>query len=285
VSKKTGLPVMLKMRHDAHYVESLTSYSGAAVGRMIPVDQIRPNPDQPRKALGDLRELTESIRAKGVLEPLLVRFVPREECYYIISGERRYHAARAAGLREVPCIEKMADDAETLEIALIENIQRKDLTPFEEADGLYRLAQQFDYTHEDVAKKIGRARNSVSETLSLLDIPDVLRRKCIDNGIMSKGLLLEIAKQQSVKKMEEMISRIMHGGLTRDQVRKERADDKTPAKPQPFVFHYEPEDQGFKFRLQFKKTTVSRDELIRTLREILLQLEGTESGEADSTAA
>jgi ParB family chromosome partitioning protein len=285
VSKKTGLPVMLKMRHDAHYVESLTSYSGAAVGRMIPVDQIRPNPDQPRKALGDLRELTESIRAKGVLEPLLVRFVPREECYYIISGERRYHASRAAGLREVPCIEKMADDAETLEIALIENIQRKDLTPFEEADGLYRLAQQFDYTHEDVAKKIGRARNSVSETLSLLDIPDILRRKCIDNGIMSKGLLLEIAKQQSVKKMEETISRIIHGGLTRDHVRKERAEDKAPAKPQPFVFHYEPEDQAFRFRLQFKKSTVSRDELIRTLREILSQLEGTESGEADSTAA
>jgi len=286
VSKKTGLPVMLKMRHDAHYVESLTSYSGAAVGRMIPVDQIRPNPDQPRKALGDLRELTESIRVKGVLEPLLVRFVPREECYYIISGERRYHASRAAGLREVPCIEKMADDAETLEIALIENIQRKDLTPFEEADGLYRLAQQFDYTHEDVAKKIGRARNSVSETLSLLDIPDVLRRKCMDNGIMSKGLLLEIAKQQSVKKMEETINRIMQSGLTRDQARKERAEEKTaPSRPQPFVFHYEPEDEAFKFRLQFKKSNVSRDELVRTLREILAQLEGTDSGEADSTAA
>ncbi len=72
--KRIGLPATLKMRHDAHYVESLTSYSGAAVGRMIPVEQIRPNPDQPRKALGDLRELTDSIREKGVLEPLLVRF-------------------------------------------------------------------------------------------------------------------------------------------------------------------------------------------------------------------
>src|SRR5499433_3471867 len=154
------------MRHDAHYVESLTSYSGAAVGRMIRMDQIRPNPEQPRKALGDLRELTESIREKGVLEPLLVRFMPREDCYYIISGERRYHASRAAGLREVPCIEKMADDAETLEIALIENIQRKDLTPFEEADGLHRLATQFEYRHEDMAKKLGKSRTSVSETMA-----------------------------------------------------------------------------------------------------------------------
>src|SRR5260221_4303947 len=96
VSKRIGLPVALKMRHDAHYVEQLTSFSGAAVGRMIRVDQIRPNPDQPRKSLGDLTELTESIREKGVLEPLLVRYVPREECYYIISGERRDPSAPTA---------------------------------------------------------------------------------------------------------------------------------------------------------------------------------------------
>jgi ParB family transcriptional regulator, chromosome partitioning protein len=287
VLKKAGLPVTLKMRHDAHYVESLTSYSGAAVGRMIPVEQIRPNPEQPRKALGDLRELTESIREKGVLEPLLVRFMPREDCYYIISGERRYHAARAAGLREVPAIEKMADDAETLEIALIENIQRKDLTPFEEADGLQRLAEQFDYTHEDVAKKLGKSRSSVSETLMLRNIPEAIRKKCIEHGITAKSLLLQIAKQQTDKKMLEMFARILQGGLTRDEARKERAEEKGgPQRPQPFIFHYEPENETFKFRLQFKKSHVSRDELIRTLREILSQLEGGESSEtADSTAA
>jgi len=283
VLKRAGLPVTLKMRHDAHYVESLTSYSGAAVGRMIPVDQIRPNPDQPRKALGDLRELTESIRQKGVLEPLLVRFVPREDCYYIISGERRYHAARAAGQREVPCIEKMADDAETLEIALVENLQRKDLTPFEEADGLHRLASQFDYTHDDVAKKIGRARSSVSETLTLRNIPEGIRRKCIEHGVLAKTLLLQISKQPTEKRMLEMFARILQGGLTRDEARKERADEKAGVqRPQPFIFHYEPENEAFKFRLQFKKSQVSREELIRTLREILAQLEGSE---ADSTAA
>src|SRR5258706_15512423 len=90
------------MRHDSHYVESLTSYSGAAIGRMIPVEQIRPNPDQPRKAIGDLRELTDSVREKGGLEPLLVRFVPREDCYYLISGERRCHPARPAGVGDMP---------------------------------------------------------------------------------------------------------------------------------------------------------------------------------------
>ena len=281
--KKAGLPVTLKMRHDAHYVESLTSYSGAAVGRMIPVDQIRPNPDQPRKALGDLRELTASIQEKGVLEPLLVRYVPREDSYHIISGERRYHAARAAGLRELPCIEKMADDAETLEIALVENIQRKDLTPFEEADGLHRLAEQFEYTHDDMAKKIGRSRSSVSETLSLRNIPDSLKRKCLEHGVTSKSLLLQIARLPTEKKMLEMFARILHGGLTRDEARKERTDEKGgPQRPQPFIFHFEPENEAFKFRLQFKKSHVTRDELIRTLREILAQLEGSE---ADSTAA
>jgi len=263
------------MRHDAHYVEALTSYSGAAVGRMIPVDHIRPNPDQPRKALGDLRELTDSIKEKGVLEPLLVRYVPREDCYHIISGERRYHAARAAGLREVPAIEKMADDAETLEIALIENMQRKDLTPFEEADGLQRLATQFEYRHEDLAKKLGKSRTSVSETMALLSIPEALRKKCIEAGINSKGVLLQIARQPTEHKMVEMFGKILQGGLTRDAARQDRNEEKGMApRPQPFVFHFEPEDEKFKFRLQFKKSHVTRDELIRTLREILAQLEG-----------
>jgi ParB family chromosome partitioning protein len=278
------LPVTLKMRHDAHYVESLTSYSGATIGRMLPVEQIRPNPEQPRKALGDLRELADSIRQKGVLEPLLVRFVPREDCYYIISGERRYHAARAAGLREVPCIEKSADEAETLEISLIENIQRKDLTPFEEADGLQRLAEQFDYSHEELAKKLGKARSSVSETLSLRNIPESLRKKCVENGVTTKSLLLQIARQPTERKMLELFARILQSGLTRDEARKVRSDEKDgPQKPQPFIFQYEPENEAFRFRLQFKKSHVSRDELIRTLREILAQLEGT--SEADSTAA
>jgi ParB family transcriptional regulator, chromosome partitioning protein len=277
VLKRAGLPVTLKMRHDSHYVESLTSYSGAAIGRMIPVEQIRPNPDQPRKAIGDLRELTDSVREKGVLEPLLVRFVPREDCYYLISGERRYHAARAAGLREVPCIEKTADDAETLEIGLIENIQRKDLTPFEEADGLHRLATQFEYTHEDVARKIGRARSSVTETLSLRNIPDGLRKK---------SLLLQIARQPTEKKMTEMLHRILQGGLTRDEARRERREEQSgPQRPQPFIFQFEPENETFKFRIQFKKSHVSRDELIHTLRDILAQLEGSSTSEADSTAA
>jgi ParB family transcriptional regulator, chromosome partitioning protein len=274
VSKRIGLPVTLKMRHDAHYVEQLTTFSGAAIGRMIPVDKIRPNPDQPRKALGDLSELIQSIKEKGVLEPLLVRYVPREDEYHIISGERRYHASRAAGLRELPCIEKIADDAETLELALIENLQRKDLTPFEEADGLQRLADHFDYTHEDIARKIGRSRSSVTESMSLRLIPDGVRKRCLDRGIISKSLLLQIARQPNEKKMVESMQRIMQGGLTRDEARRERREESQfGPRPQPFIFNFEPENESFKLRVQFHKSHVSREELAAALRSVLQSVE------------
>ena len=283
MSKRIGLPVTLKMRHDAHYVETLASFSGASIGRMIPIDKIRPNPDQPRKNIGDVRELADSIREKGVLEPLLVRYVPREDTYYIISGERRYHASRAAGLHELPCIEKIADDAETLELALIENLQRKDLTPFEEADGLQRLADQFDYTHDDIAKKIGRARSSVTETLALRVIPDDVRRACIENGIASKSLLLQVARQPSDKKMRELVTRISQSGLTRDEARRARKDDtETAPRPQPFVFDYHAEDGSFHLRIQFRKSQVSEADLSEALRAVLRQIA---SGSISSSAA
>jgi ParB family chromosome partitioning protein len=281
-----GLPVTLKMRHDAHYVEQITSFSGAAIGRMVPVDKIRPNPDQPRKFLGDLRELTESIKEKGVLEPLLVRFMPRDDCYHIISGERRYHASRAAGLREVPCIEKIADDAETLELALIENLQRKDLTPFEEADGLQRLAEQFEYTHEDIAKKIAKARSSVTETMSLRVIPEALRKMCVDSGIVSKSLLLQIARQPNERKMQEAIHRIAQAGLTRDEARRERQEEQNAGpRPQPFIFNYRPESEAFKLRIQFRKSNVTRSELIESLRHLIEMLEQDAKAAADEAKA
>jgi len=271
------------MRHDAHYVETLTSFSGASVGRMIPIDKIRPNPDQPRKHIGDVRELADSIREKGVLEPLLVRYVPREDTYYIISGERRYHASQAAGLHELPCIEKVADDAETLELALIENLQRKDLTPFEEADGLQRLAEQFDYTHDDIARKIGRARSSVTEIMSLRLIPDEVRKECITNNVTSKSVLLQIARQPTEKKMREMVGRIAHEGLKRDEARRVRREETESApRPESYSFNFEAADGSFQMRIEFRKSEVSREELTSAVRAILRQLE---AGAVSSSAA
>src|SRR6476661_5267945 len=140
----------VKMRHDTHFVEELTARHETPVGKMIPLAAIEPDPGQPRSTMGDLDDLVASIRDKGVLEPILVRPRPGDGdeegpagvLYRIISGERRYRAAQEAGLYEVPAIEMEVTDEEALEIALIENLQRKDLTPFEEADGYRLLAER-----------------------------------------------------------------------------------------------------------------------------------------------
>jgi ParB family chromosome partitioning protein len=259
------------MRHDFHYVESISALTGAAIGKMIPLDRIRPNPNQPRKELGDLHDLTHSIREKGVLEPLLVRFDADEDLYTIISGERRFHAAKAAGLAEVPCIEKDADTAEMLELALIENLQRKDLNPFEEAEGLFQLAEQFDYTHEEIARRIGKSRATVTETLSLRAIPPAVRARCEALGLASKTLLVEIARQPGEKKMLEAAEKLALG-MSRAEARAERK----PAVAQrmkPFVYVYRAPDGDFELRLRFRKSVVPRREIAETLRAILKALE------------
>jgi len=127
------------MRHDSHYVEELAKHRPQQIGRMIAIDKIDPNPEQPRTEIGDLTELTSSISEKGVLEPLLVKPSRLTGRWMIIAGERRWRAATAAGLTEVPCIEMEIDEKTVAEIALIENMQRKDLTIWEEADGLLSL--------------------------------------------------------------------------------------------------------------------------------------------------
>src|SRR5205814_7688482 len=120
---RRGLPESIAMRHDEHYVETLAASAGTPIGRLIPIDQVDPNPNQPRQVMGDLTELMASIAEKGILEPLVVR--QRGERFQIIAGERRYQAAVQVGLRDLPAVVRDVDDAEMLEIALIENLQRK----------------------------------------------------------------------------------------------------------------------------------------------------------------
>lgn len=269
-ARRAGLPVALKMRHNSHYVEEIISRTGAAIGRMIPIEQLQPNADQPRKDHGDLRGLTESVREKGVLEPLLVRFLPESDKYMIISGERRYHAARAAGLHEVPCIEKDADDTETLELALIENLQRKDLTPFEEADGIHALAERFGMTHEEISKKIGKGRSSITESMSLRSIPHEIKARCIEKGVLSKSQLLQVARQPSEARMKDVVRRFALGVLNREQARQERHPEK---KPKNAVFRFVPPGKEFKLTLQFRKNSIEREEVVQALRRILETLE------------
>jgi ParB family chromosome partitioning protein len=279
-SRRIGLPLTVKMRHDSHYVEDIISRSGAAIGRMIPIEQLQPNAGQPRKDMGELNGLVQSVRDKGVLEPLLVRPLPESEKYLIISGERRYQAARLAGLRELPCIEKEADDSETLEIALIENLQRKDLTPFEEADGLQALADRFGLTHEEIAQRLSKGRSSVTESLSLRSIPDEIKALCIESNLLSKSQLLQVARQPSDAKMRDLIRRFALGMLNREQARAERNPD---GKPSGAAFRFVPPTKEFKLVLRFRRKNVERDEIIRALRGIIETLESSEnSGETGS---
>ena len=170
------------MRHDAHYVETLAASAGAPVGRMVPIDQVDPNPDQPRQAMGDLAELIASVTEKGIIEPLVVR--QRGPRYQIIAGERRYHAAVQAGLHELPVVIRDVDDGEMLELALVENIQRKDLTPFEESEAhAAAWRRSCGYTHEDLAKRLGKSRTTITEALSLNGIPPEVRKVCRLAGI------------------------------------------------------------------------------------------------------
>jgi len=258
------------MRHYEHYVDALAMSAGAPVGRMVPIELIDPNPNQPRQVMGDLSELIASISEKGIIEPLVVR--QRGERYQIIAGERRYQASVQIGTRELPVVVREADDTEVLELALIENLQRKDLTPFEEAEALQGLAERCGYTHEDLARRLGKSRTSVTESLALTQMPDDVRNLCRLADISSKSLLLQVVRQDTPEKMTALIEKIAsQGGATRQEVREATAKPKA-GRPKHFTFAYRPPTKLFNLKLSFTKSRVSRDEVIDALENILREL-------------
>jgi ParB family chromosome partitioning protein len=271
---KRGLPERATMRHDSHFVEELTRRSGRHIGSMIPLSMIEANPEQPRTNLGNLEELAASIREKGILEPILVRSTGPNH-YQIISGERRFRAASMAGLDEIPAIEFDADDKETLEIALIENIQRKDLTPFEEAEGLLILQQRFAYTHDRISQVIGKSRSTVTETLLINDIPDRIRAMCREAGIANKSVLVQIARAGDEEAMEQVLRRVAAGEISREELRKQTASSPEPkaGRPKNYTFQLKDKSLPFTLNLTFRKPKVDKREIIEAVRELLRRLE------------
>lgn len=267
---RRGLPETTRMRHDSHYVDALAASSGRPVGRIVPIEMLDPNPNQPRQVMGDLSELMASIAEKGVIEPLIVR--RKDDRFQIVAGERRYQAAVQVGLQEMPVIIRDADDGELLEIALIENIQRKDLTPFEEADALQALAGRFQYTHEQLAQRLGRSRTSITESLALAAMPDDVRNICRLADVASKSLLLQIVRQSDPKKMVALVERITRSGMTRAEVRRAAPPRRTAARAKPFAYRYVAPSKAFSLRLQFRKSEVSQAELLEALEAIVAQL-------------
>ena len=273
---KRGLPAGLQMRHDAHYVEELVQHQPAAVGRMISVDKIDPNPEQPRTEFGDLTELTSSIAEKGVLEPLLVKPSRVTGRWMIIAGERRWRAARQAGLKEVPCVEMEVDEGTVAEIALIENMQRKDLTVWEEADGLQSLCERFGYTHEDVARKVGKSRSTVTEALSIAGIPQDVRDICREAGVSAKSMLLQIVRQPDEAGMRRLAKEIALRGLSRDDAREVRRQEMGPRvspEAKPYTFKYVSPAKEFTLEVKFRRSSVDTQDVADALRSAARNIE------------
>jgi ParB family chromosome partitioning protein len=280
-TKKRGLPMRVKMRHDTHFVDELAARHDVPVGRMMPLSAIEPDPDQPRTSMGDLDDLVASIRDKGVLEPILVRPVERESDdgaatrFRIISGERRFRAAQAAGLYELPVIEMEVSEEEALEIALIENLQRKDLTPFEEAEGYRALAERHGYTQEEIATTVSKARTVVTESLALLQMPPRARDAVQALGLTSKSLLLEVLKAGSEEEMIRLLEEVARQGLSRDDLRRrmrKSAQGGGGRRKRPYTFKFRAPDKTYSLAISFRQSEVDKSDLIRALESILSEL-------------
>jgi ParB family chromosome partitioning protein len=202
---------------------------GAAI-RQVPLDLLEPNPFQPRSSIdpGALEELTQSIRQRGILQPLLVRPHPTVNGrYQIVAGERRWRAAGAAGLHDVPALVHEMSDTEAAAVALVENLQRQDLNPMDEAEGYQRLLNQFQFTQEALGDAVGKSRSHVANTLRLLGLPPevkaALRQGTISAG-HARALLAHpapqaalrdvIARQLSVRQTEALAAREPRGERT-----------------------------------------------------------------------
>jgi ParB family chromosome partitioning protein len=191
--------------------------------------QIEPDPDQPRRHLGDLSDLAASIREVGVIQPIIVTVVGYER-YRILAGERRFRATRQAGLDRIPAIVRSVDEQRQLEIQLVENLHRKDLNPLEEALTYRRLLTEFSLTHEELGRRLGKTQVSVTETLRALDLPEQIQREALSpegvGGGVSKSVLLEIARRPRSEQLR-LWEEAKRGGLT---VRKIRTARRRPSK-------------------------------------------------------
>ncbi|NOR21924.1 MAG: ParB/RepB/Spo0J family partition protein [Candidatus Aminicenantes bacterium] len=270
-AKKTGLPIDITMRHDNHYVDLIEDKLYGPRIRMISINKIDPSPNQARTELGDIEELMASIKAKGILQPIIVR--EKNGRYEIIAGERRCIAAKNVGLKDIPCIEMNVSDNEAMEIALIENLQRKDLGVFEEADGLNALADMYGYSHKQISEKIGKARSTITEIISISKIPKAIRNLCEEFSIKSRGTVIEIAKQESEDNMYRLITEIKKRELKREDTRdlskmikgKEKKIDR-------YVYKYEEKDKSFKIKIEFKQQRVTKDEIVQILEKLIEKL-------------
>ena len=204
----------------------------------LPPTKIERNPNQPRKKFDQqaLEELAESIRLHGVITPITVRHGEKDGYYQIIAGERRWRAARLAGLKEIPAMVLEAGEGEVMELALIENLQRQDLNPIEEAEGYDRLIQQFGLTQEEVANRVVKSRSAVSNALRLLGLPDEVRTMVAD-GKLSGGHARAVLAVSDEDKRVEAARQMVGMSVRQAEALAKRLNKKPSVKPpQPEAF-------------------------------------------------
>lgn len=204
---------------------------------LVSVDSVSPNPRQPRsiKRPEELKELTESVREHGVLQPLIVTHGDSSAHYVLIAGERRLNAARLAGLTAVPVIIRQATDQQRLELAIIENVQRSDLSALEEAEAYRQLAEDFDLSHEAIAARVGKSRVTVTNTLRLLKLPDSVKNALIEGRITeghARALLALSTPDAQTAALRTVITQELNVRQTEELVRK-LSGEKPHANPRP----------------------------------------------------
>ena len=201
--------------------------------RQLSLSKIEPNPNQPRKIFDQsaLEELAESIRLHGVITPITVRHSEKEGYYQIIAGERRWRAARLAGLKEIPAMVLEAKESEVMELALIENLQRQDLNPIEEAEGYDLLMRQFGLTQEDVAHRVVKSRSAVANALRLLGLPEEVR-SMVANGKLSGGHARAVLAVEDEDKRIEAAKQMVGMSVRQAESLAKRLNKKPAQKPQ-----------------------------------------------------
>jgi len=190
---------------------------GKRVYHFCGIEEIKPNPHQPRKNFVDeqLKELVDSIREKGILQPLIVR--RKSEGFELIAGERRWRAAQKAGMKEVPIIIKDVSESEMLELSLIENIQREDLNPIEEAEAFKGLMEQFQLTQEEISKKVGKDRATIANTIRLLKLPPEIKQSLTD-GKITMGHARAFLSLEGTDKQRLLLKKLLSSDLSVRQI-------------------------------------------------------------------
>lgn len=271
----SSVPNMDETKEDSSERKKMEDTKRLKGARLIPIDRIRPDPNQPRQISNaeSLQDLVQSIREHGILQPIAVEYQEDSNYYRIINGERRWRAAKEAGVTEIPCIERVLDDQTRLVHQLVENLQREDLNPIEEAEGYRTLVERFGYTHEHLAQSVGKSRSVITESLSLNNLPEDIKTECRTSDNYPKSLLLHVVRQPNLQKMSAVWQQIKASGLTVREARAQSKGKRSLGRPKAFEFKYESEDRRFILQIRFRKADVAQREIVEALSKTLEQVQ------------